>query len=75
MLGQHFLHDVGVPYKFCVSTSTQPFEEAAPVISEAKDFLERIVSLLLPKSQFNEVLTVTYMEGQHMKVLTKANLN
>ena len=71
MLGQHFLHNVGVPYKFCVPTSTQPFEEAAPVISEAKEFLERIVNLLLPKSEFNEILSVTYMDGQHMSVFPR----
>jgi hypothetical protein len=70
MLGQHFMHNVGAPYKFCVPTSTQPFEEAAPVISEAKEFLTRRVNLLLPKSTFNEILSVTYMEGQHMDVFS-----
>jgi hypothetical protein len=67
MLGQHFMHNVGEPYDFRIAISTQSFEEAAPVISEVRELISKRVNLLLP-CEFNEILSVTYMEGQHMDV-------
>ena len=67
MLGQQFVHNAGAPYKFIVKTSTQPLTEAAPVITEALEFLKSRVNLMIPVD-FNEILSVAYMEGQRMEV-------
>jgi hypothetical protein len=67
MLGQQFIHNAGVPYKFVVKTSTQPLEEAAPVIGETLELLRERVNLLV-SCNFNEILSVAYMEGQRMEV-------
>jgi hypothetical protein len=67
MLGQQFVHNAGAPYKFIVKTSTQPLAEAAPVITEALELLKSRVNLMIPVD-FNEILTVAYMEGQRMEV-------
>lgn len=61
------MHNAGAPYKFIVKTSTQPLEEAAPVITEALELLRGRVNLMI-SAVFNEVLSVTYMEGQRMEV-------
>jgi hypothetical protein len=67
MLGQQFVHNAGAPYKFIIKTSTQPLEEAAPVITEALEFVRSRVNLMIP-ADFNEILSVAYMEGQRMEV-------
>ena len=67
MLGQQFVHNAGAPYKFIVKTSTQPLAEAAPVIIEALELLKSRVNLMIP-ADFNEILSVAYMEGQRMEV-------
>jgi hypothetical protein len=67
MLGQQFVHNAGAPYKFIVKTSTQPLVEAAPVITEALALLKSRVNLMIPVD-FNEILSVAYMEGQRMEV-------
>src|SRR5271156_2525669 len=67
MLGQQFVHNAGAPYKFIVKTSTQPLAEAAPVITEALELLRSRVNLMIPVD-FNEILSVAYMEGQRMEV-------
>jgi hypothetical protein len=67
MLGQQFMHNAGAPYKFVVQTASQPLEEAAPVIREAIDLIQRRANLLL-NCEFNEILSVAYMEGQRMEV-------
>jgi hypothetical protein len=67
MLGQQFMHNAGAPYKFIIRTSTQPMNEAAPVIGEALDLLRKRVNLIVP-CDFNEILSVAYMEGQRMEV-------
>ena len=67
MLGQQFVHNAGAPYKFIVKTSTQPLTEAAPVITEALELLKSRVNLMIPVD-FNEILSVAYMEGQRMEV-------
>ena len=67
MLGQQFVHNAGAPYKFIVKTSTQPLAEAAPVITEALELLKSRVNLMIPVD-FNEILSVAYMEGQRMEV-------
>ena len=67
MLGQQFVHNAGAPYKFVIQTSTQPMAEAAPVIAEALNLLKDRVNLMVP-CDFNEILSVAYMEGQRMKV-------
>jgi hypothetical protein len=66
-LGQQFMHNAGAPYTFILENFSQPLEEAAPVISEVLDFLKKRVNLIVP-CNFNEVLSVTYMEGQKMTV-------
>jgi hypothetical protein len=68
MLGRQFIHNAGAPYKFIIKTATQPFEQAAPVISEALRLIKERVNLLIPQCEFNEVLSVAYMEGQRMDV-------
>jgi len=60
------MHNAGAPYKFVIKTATQPLEEAAPVISEVLDFLKKRANLFVP-CEFNEILTVAYMEGQKME--------
>lgn len=60
------MHNAGEPYKFVIKTSTQPLEEAAPVISEVLDLLKKRANLFVP-CEFNEILSVTYMEGQKME--------
>jgi hypothetical protein len=67
MLGQQFVHNAGAPYKFIVKTSTQPLGEAGPVITEALELLKSRVNLIIPVD-FNEILSVAYMEGQRMEV-------
>ena len=67
MLGQQFVHNAGAPYKFVIKTSTQPMAEAAPVITEALNLLRDRVNLMVP-CDFNEILSVAYMEGQRMEV-------
>lgn len=67
MLGQQFVHNAGAPYKFIVKTSTQPLDEAAPVITEALEMLKERVNMVVP-CDFNEILSVAYMEGQRMEV-------
>jgi hypothetical protein len=64
---RQFMHNAGAPYKFIVKTSTQPLEEAAAVITEALELLRSRVNLMI-SAVFNEVLSVTYMEGQRMEV-------
>jgi hypothetical protein len=68
MLGQQFMHNAGAPYKFIVKTSTQPMADAAPVIAETMDVLKKRVNLIVP-CDFNEILSVAYMEGQRMEVI------
>jgi len=67
MLGQQFMHNAGAPYKFILKTSTQPLAEAAPVIIDALELLKSRVNLMIPVD-FNEILSVAYMEGQRMEV-------
>jgi hypothetical protein len=67
MLGQQFMHNAGAPYKFVVQTASQPLDEAAPVIREAIDLIRQRSKLLLD-CEFNEILSVAYMEGQRMEV-------
>src|SRR5271154_4302362 len=67
MLGQQFMHNAGAPYKFIIKTFSQPMAEAAPVIAEALNLLKNRVNLLVP-CDFNEILSVAYMEGQRMEV-------
>jgi hypothetical protein len=67
MLGQQFMHNAGAPYKFVVQTASQPLDEAAPVIREAIDLIQQRAKLLL-ECEFNEILSVAYMEGQRMEV-------
>jgi hypothetical protein len=67
MLGQQFVHNAGAPYKFIIKTSTQPLDEAAPVITEALEVLKKTVNMIVP-CDFNEILSVAYMEGQKMEV-------
>jgi len=67
MLGQQFLHNAGVPYKFIVKTSTQPLDKAAPVIPETLEMLRDTVNKVTT-CDFNEILSVAYMEGQKMEV-------
>jgi hypothetical protein len=74
MLAQHFVHNAGVPYKFIVKVSSQPFEEAAPVISEVLALLKARVNLVT-SCDFNELLSVTYMEGQRMEVVLLLRIN
>jgi len=68
MLGQQFMHNAGAPYKFILQTSTQPLDEAAEVIGEAMDLLKERASLIVPSCEFNEILSVAYMDGQRMGV-------
>jgi hypothetical protein len=68
MLGQQFMHNAGEPYKFIVKTSTQPFSDAAPVIKEVLELLRERVGMVVPGCEFNEILSVAYMEGQRMEV-------
>jgi hypothetical protein len=42
--------------------------EAAPVIVEALEMLKKRVNLIVP-CDFNEILSIAYMEGQRMEVL------
>jgi len=67
MLGQQFMHNAGAPYKFVLQTSTQPLEAAAEVIREVLGLVTERANMVLP-CQFNEVLSVAYMEGQRMGV-------
>jgi len=67
MLSQQFMHNAGAPYKFVVRTASQPLDEAAPVIREAINLIQQRTNLLLP-CEFNELLSVAYMEGQRMDV-------
>jgi hypothetical protein len=67
-LGQQFIHNAGAPYKFILKTSTQSLEEAAEVIGEAMGLLTERVRLMVPSCDFNEILSVAYMEGQRMGV-------
>lgn len=67
MLGQQFMHNAGAPYKFVVQTASQPLDEAAPVIREAIDLIQKRANILVP-CEFNEILSVAYMEGQRMDV-------
>ena len=69
MLGQQFMHNAGAPYKFVIKTSTQPLEECAPVINEVLGLLRERVGMCVPGCEFNESLSVAYMEGQRMDVL------
>jgi hypothetical protein len=66
-LGQQFVHNAGAPYKFIIKTSTQPLDEAAPVITDALEVLKKTVNMIVP-CDFNEILSVAYMEGQKMEV-------
>ena len=68
MLGQQFMHNAGAPYKFIIKTSTQPFSDAAPVIKEVLELLRERVGMVVPGCEFNEILSVAYMEGQRMDV-------
>jgi hypothetical protein len=72
MLGQQFMHNVGAPYKFVVKTLTQPLNEAAPVISEALQLLKTRANTVV-ECDFNEILSVAYMEGQRMEVTPRKN--
>src|SRR5437764_13969510 len=68
MLGQQFMHNAGAPYKFVIKTLTQPFDECAPVITEALELLRERVRMVIPEIEFNEILSVAYMQGQRMEV-------
>ena len=61
------MHNAGAPYKFVVQTASQPLDEAAPVIREAINLIQQRANQLLP-CEFNEILSVAYMEGQRMDV-------
>jgi len=67
MLGQHFMHNAGAPYKFVVKTETFALENSAPVISEALNLIKQRANLMMD-CDFNEILSVAYMEGQKMDV-------
>lgn len=74
MLGQQFMHNAGAPYKFILKTSTQPLNEAAEVIKEVMDFVKSRANLVVP-CEFNEILSVAYMEGQRMEVIVDLNIS
>jgi hypothetical protein len=70
MLGQQFMHNAGVPYKFCLEMGTQSVSDCASVIRDVLALLQRRTRMLVPSAEeFNELLSVAYMEGQKMDVL------
>lgn len=75
MLGQQFMHNAGAPYKFVIQTSTQPFDEVAPVINQVLELLKERVRMVIPGYDSNELLTVAYMEGQRMEVFPSRDLS
>ncbi|KIN92765.1 hypothetical protein M404DRAFT_36739 [Pisolithus tinctorius Marx 270] len=58
----------GEPYKYVGGTSnTVPLSETLDCIREALDLIKQRAHLVVnPGTQFNEVLTATYLEGQKM---------
>ncbi|EJU04130.1 hypothetical protein DACRYDRAFT_105197 [Dacryopinax primogenitus] len=67
MLSQHFLCNAGTHYKYITTTSTTPFEKGPPSMLEARKVVYEAACSVTPKDpQFNEMLTVAYMDEQHM---------
>ncbi|CCX16891.1 Similar to hypothetical protein [Tuber melanosporum Mel28]; acc. no. XP_002836842 [Pyronema omphalodes CBS 100304] len=62
----HYTHNVGAQYKYVASQPTVTFEEAHPVVRAACDLLKGRVNWMHPEVDFNEILSVGYLEDQAM---------
>ncbi|KAI5817650.1 hypothetical protein BZA77DRAFT_366057 [Pyronema omphalodes] len=62
----HYTHNVGARYKYVADQPTVTFEEAHPVVRAACDLLKNRVGWMHPGTNFNEILSVGYLEEQAM---------
>ncbi|KZT61992.1 hypothetical protein CALCODRAFT_304930 [Calocera cornea HHB12733] len=66
-LSQHFLCNAGAHYKYLTDATTTPFELCPPSMMEARQIVYDAAQAALKEDpKFNEMLTVAYMDEQHM---------
>ena len=58
----------GAPYKYIVAVDSTPFEESPRVVTRSLELLQEKVQLVHSETEFNEILSVGYFEGQKMDV-------
>ncbi|KAI5810759.1 hypothetical protein BZA77DRAFT_254299, partial [Pyronema omphalodes] len=62
----HYTYNVGAQYKYVANQPTVTFEEAHPVVRAACNLLKGRVNWMHPGVDFNEILSVGYLEDQAM---------
>ncbi|KAG8705378.1 hypothetical protein FRC09_002989 [Ceratobasidium sp. 395] len=68
LYAQHFTFNAGAPYKYVAEAASTPFEQCPESIRNAVDHIKYLCEGALGPSdtQFNELLSVAYAEGQEM---------
>ncbi|KAG9125118.1 hypothetical protein FRC07_008914 [Ceratobasidium sp. 392] len=67
LYAQHFTFNAGAPYKYIAEAISTPFEDCPDSIKGAVDHIGYLCKGALEKStDFNELLSVAYAEGQEM---------
>lgn len=67
LLAQHFAVNSGAPYKYNVDTLSVPFDQSPSCVMAALNLISSGTSdVLKADTEFNEILSVIYREGQKM---------
>lgn len=66
LLTQQFSFNAGAPYKYIVAVDSTPFEECPRAVTRSLELIQERVKLVHPETEFNEILSVGYFEGQKM---------
>ncbi|KAG8709668.1 hypothetical protein FRC09_000527 [Ceratobasidium sp. 395] len=68
LYAQHFTFNAGAPYKYVAEAASTPFEQCPESIRNALGHIRYLCegALGLSDTQFNELLSVAYAEGQEM---------
>ncbi|RUS33203.1 hypothetical protein BC938DRAFT_472653 [Jimgerdemannia flammicorona] len=66
LLANQFSYNAGAPYKHAVRVETAPLDQAPFAVRRALQIVHNTSRLINPEYEFNEVLSIAYMEGQRM---------
>lgn len=67
LYAQHFSHNAGAPYKYIAEAVSTPFDKCPTSVCQAREHIHYLCKSALDKStDFNEILSVAYAEGQEM---------
>ncbi|RUS14791.1 hypothetical protein BC937DRAFT_93332 [Endogone sp. FLAS-F59071] len=66
LLANQFSFNAGAPYKHSVRVETAPLDDAPFAVRRALQLMHDASRVIVPDYEFNEVLSIAYMEGQKM---------